>query len=401
VLYAIVVVMGILVGLEIPLLMRIVKDRYSFRDVVAHVLTFDYLGALGASLLFPIVLVPRLGLVRSALFFGLVNAGVALWSTYLFAPQLVRKMQLRTACLLVVGMLGFGIANAKKITATAEDNIYADEIIFARDTHYQHIVLTRFKDDLRLFLNSHLQFSSRDEYRYHESLIHPGLASVPVPRSVLVLGGGDGLAVREILKYPQVEKITLVDLDPEMTKLFSTQAMLTELNKRSLLSTRLRVINADAFPWVDSNTDSFDFIVIDFPDPTNYALGKLYTTAFYRAVARHLSSQGYLVVQSTSPMFARDSFWCIAETIRQAGLQTFPYHVYVPSFGEWGFVLAGTHEYVLPTVLPAGLRFLDAQVIPTLFQFPPDMAQIPMPANQLNNQILVRTYENDWKDISH
>ena len=401
VLYTTVVVTGILVGLEIPLLMRIVKDRYSFRDVVAHVLTFDYLGALGASLLFPIILVPRLGLVRSALFFGLINAGVALWSTYLFAPQLARKMHLRSACLLVVGLLGFGLVNAKRITATAEDNIYADEIIFARDTHYQHIVLTRFKDDLRLFLNSHLQFSSRDEYRYHESLIHPGLASVPVPRSVLVLGGGDGLAVREILKYPQVEKITLVDLDPEMTKLFSSQPMLTEMNHRSLLSPRLRIINADAFPWVDSNTESFDFIAIDFPDPTNYALGKLYTSAFYRAVARHLSSQGYLVVQSTSPMFSRDSFWCIAETIRQTGLQTFPYHVYVPSFGEWGFVLAGTHKYEPPTALPAALRFLDTKVVPTLFQFPPDMAQIPMPANELNNQVLVRTYENDWKDISH
>jgi spermidine synthase len=216
-----------------------------------------------------------------------------------------------------------------------------------------------------------------------------------------VLGGGDGLAVREILKYPSVEKITLVDLDPEMTRLFSTVPMLTDLNQKSLLSSRLQVINADAFPWVDSNTDSFDFIVIDFPDPTNYALGKLYTTAFYRAVARHLSSQGFLVVQSTSPMFARDSFWCIVETIRQTGLQTFPYHVYVPSFGEWGFVLAGTHPYDPPTSLPTGLRFLNADGVPLLFQFPPDMAQIPMPPNQLNTQVLVRTYENDWKDISH
>lgn len=400
-LYALVIVMGILVGLEIPLLMRIVKDRYSFRDVIAHVLTFDYLGALGASLLFPIILVPRLGLVRSALFFGLINVAVAFWSTYLFAPQLLQRRSLRAACLLVVGVLGLGIFKAKLITSTAEDNIYADEIIFARDTRYQHIVLTRFKDDLRLFLNSHLQFSSRDEYRYHEALIHPGLATVPVPRSVLVLGGGDGLAVREILKYPQVEKITLVDLDPEMTKLFSTQPMLTELNHKSLLSSRLKVINADAFPWVDSNSDSFDFIVIDFPDPTNYALGKLYTTAFYRAVARHLSSQGFLVVQSTSPMFARDSFWCIAETIRQTGLQTFPYHVYVPSFGEWGFVLAGAHPYSPPASLPSGLRFLNVEGVSVLFQFPPDMAQIPAPANQLNTQVLVRSYENDWKDISH
>lgn len=401
VLYTLVLVMGVLVGLEIPLLMRIVREGYSFRDVIAHVLTFDYLGALGASLLFPIVLVPRLGLVRSALFFGLVNAGVALWSTYIFAPHLARRRSLQTVCVLVLAVLGVGMAKAKQITATAEDNIYADEIIFARDTRYQHIVLTRFKDDLRLFLNSHLQFSSRDEYRYHEALVHPGLSAIAAPRSVLVLGGGDGLAVREILKYPQAAKITLVDLDPEMTRLFSTLPMLTALNQKSLTSPRLQVINADAFPWVDASTDSFDFIVVDFPDPTNYALGKLYTTAFYRAVARHLSAQGYLVVQGTSPMFARDSFWCIAQTLKSAGLQTYPYHLYVPSFGEWGFVLAGTHPYTPPTALPGGLRFLNVEGIPLLFQFPPDMAPLPEPANQLNTQVLVRMYENDWRDVSH
>jgi spermidine synthase len=401
ILYALVIVMGVLVGLEIPLLMRIVRDRYDFRDVIAHVLTFDYLGALGASLLFPILLVPRLGLVRSAMLFGIINAGVALWTTYLFASQLSATRALRAMCVLVLCGLAVGMAQAKHITSTAEDNIYADEIIFARDTRYQHLVLTRFKDDLRLFLNSHLQFSSRDEYRYHEALIHPGLASIPTPRRVLVLGGGDGLAVREILKYPQIESVTLVDLDAEMTKLFSTHALLTQLNQKSLQSPRLHLVTADAFPWVDSNTDSFDFIVIDFPDPTNYSLGKLYTTAFYRAAARHLSTQGVMVVQSTSPMFARDSFWCIADTLKQAGLRTYPYHVYVPSFGEWGFVIASLHEYVPPSSLPSGLRFLDVTGLPGLFQFPPDMAPLPMPANQLNDQVLVRLYDQDWKDISH
>ena len=401
ILYALVVVMGVLVGLEIPLLMRIVRDRYHFRDVVAHVLTFDYLGALGASLLFPILLVPRLGLVRSAMLFGLINAAVALWSTFLFANQLTRTRPLRTACLVVLCGLGAGIAEARYITATAEDNIYADEIIFARDTRYQHLVLTRFKDDLRLFLNSHLQFSSRDEYRYHEALVHPGLAAVPAPRHVLILGGGDGLAAREILKYSQVESITLVDLDPEMTKLFSSHPMLTKLNDQSLLSPRIHVVNADAFPWVDANTDSFDFIVIDFPDPTNYSLGKLYTVAFYRAVARHLSAQGLAVVQSTSPMFARDSFWCIAQTLKQAGLRTYPYHVYVPSFGEWGFVLAGMRDYVPPAAFPSGLRFISRGDLPALFLFPPDMSPLSMPPNELNSQVLVRAYENDWKDISH
>ena len=217
--YALVIVIGVLVGLEIPLLMRIVRDRYHFRDVVAHVLTFDYLGALGASLLFPILLVPYLGLVRSAMLFGIVNVAVALWSTFLFANQIASVRSLRLLCFVVLCGLGIGLAQAKRITIAAEDNIYADEIIFARDTRYQHIVLTRFKDDIRLFLSSHLQFSSRDEYRYHEALIHPGLSAVPAPRRVLVLGGGDGLAVREILKYPQIESITLVDLDPEMTQL--------------------------------------------------------------------------------------------------------------------------------------------------------------------------------------
>jgi spermidine synthase len=399
--YALVIVIGVLVGLEIPLLMRIIRDRYHFRDVVAHVLTFDYLGALGASLLFPILLVPRLGLVRSAMLFGLLNAGVALWSTFLFANQIQRVRALRIFSVVILGALAVGMAEARHITAAAEDNIYADEIIFARDTKYQHIVLTRFKDDIRLFLNSHLQFSSRDEYRYHETLIHPGLSAVPVPRRVLVLGGGDGLAVREILKYPQVESITLVDLDPEMTRIFTTNPMLTALNQKSFLSPKVKVINADAFPWIDSNSDSFDFIVVDFPDPTSYSLGKLYTTAFYRAVARHLSAQGLMVVQSTSPMFARDSYWCIAETIKQTGLLTYPYHVYVPSFGEWGFVLAGTHEYRYPTSVPPGLRFVSVNGLSTLFQFPPDMAPMSMPPNRLNDQVLIRLYDQDWKDISH
>jgi spermidine synthase len=401
ILYAIVVIVGVLVGLEIPLLMRIVRGRYQFREVVAHVLTFDYLGALGASLLFPIILVPRLGLVRAAMLFGIVNALVALWSTFLFSSQLARARALQAACLVVLCGLSVGMLEAKKITAVAEDNIYADEIIFARDTRYQHIVLTRWKDDIRLFLNSHLQFSSRDEYRYHEALVHPGLAAIAAPRHVLVLGGGDGLAVREILKYPQVEDVTLVDLDPEMVRLFSSNVMLTALNQKSFLSQRVHVINADAFPWIDSNTNSYDFIVVDFPDPTNYSLGKLYTTAFYKGVARHLSSQGIMVVQSTSPLFARDSYWCIAETIKQTGLHTYPYHVYVPSFGEWGFVMASYGEYKPPQSFPPGLRFLTTAGLAALFQFPPDMAPLPMPPNRLNDQVLVRAYDQDWKDISH
>ena len=401
ILYAIVVAIGVLVGLEIPLLMRILKNRLEFRELVAHVLTFDYLGSLAASLLFPILLVPKLGMVRSALLFGIINAGVALWSTYLFKDQLGARGFLRISCAAVLVMLGAGMAGAERISQAADANLYADEVIFARDTRYQRIVLTKWKDDVRLFLSSHLQFSSRDEYRYHEALVHPGLAALPGARRVLVLGGGDGLAVREILKYPDVESVTLVDLDPEMTKLFSTHPYLATLNAHSLTNTRVHVINADAFPWLQQNTDSFDFAVVDFPDPTNYSLGKLYTTAFYRLLAKHLSAQGLAVVQSTSPLFARQSYWCIVETLKQAGLKTYPYHVYVPSFGEWGFVLARMSPYDPPLRLPSGLRYLAASDVLPLFQFPHDMLPVDAEPNRLNDQVLVRYYEHDWREIEH
>src|SRR5260370_616934 len=261
VLYVVVILVGTLVGLEIPLLMRILKERFEFRDLVSHVLTFDYLGALGASLLFPILLVPKLGLVRSALVFGIFNAGVALWSTFLFRAELGGGYGLRAGCFVVLAMLGAGTVFADRISSAADNNLYADEVIFNRTTKYQRIVLTKWKDDLRLFLNTHLQFSSRDEYRYHEALVHPGLAARPSSRNGLVLGGGDGLAVREILKYPAVEHVTLVDLDPEMTGLFSRHAVLSELNNHSLTDRRVRVINADAFVWLDTSAaDRYDFV---------------------------------------------------------------------------------------------------------------------------------------------
>jgi spermidine synthase len=333
--------------------------------------------------------------------FGMINAGVALWSTYLFRRDIGAAPALRILCVLVLAALCSGMGFADRISAAADESLYADQVIFSRNTRYQRIVLTRWKDDIRLFLSAHLQFSSRDEYRYHEGLVHPGLAAVPGAKSVLVLGGGDGLAVREILKYASVERITLVDLDPEMTGLFRTHPVLTTLNGNSLNAPRVHIINADAFPWLDSNNDMFDFAVVDFPDPTNFSLGKLYTTAFYRLLSRHVAAGGLLVVQSTSPLFAPQSYWSIVETLKTAGLYTYPYHVYVPSFGEWGFVLAGVRPYEPPLALPANLRFLAVNQIPALFDFPTDMHPVAAEPNRLNDQILVRYYEQEWSRIAH
>ena len=398
-LYALVVLVGIFVGLEIPLLMRILRKHYEFKDVVSNVLTFDSLGALAACLVFPLVVVPQLGLVRAALAFGLINAVVALWSTHLFRDVLGARRILQAACVAVIVLLGGAMAGAERITRLAERQVYADEVIFSRNSPYQRIVLTAWRDDLRLFLNGHLQFSSRDEYRYHEALVHPGLAALPGARRVLVLGGGDGLAVREVLRYPGVREVTLVDLDPEMTRIFSEHPELTRLNRRSLRDPRVKVVNADAAVWLAGNREMYDFVVVDFPDPSNYAVGKLYTTAFYRLLQGHLSRDGLMVVQSTSPMFARTAYWSIVETLRASGLSAWPYHLYVPSFGEWGFVLAGRGDFAPPAALPAGLRYLTPRVLPQMFDFPADMLPVPAEPNRLDDQVLVRYYGREWKEI--
>jgi len=215
-----------------------------------------------------------------------------------------------------------------------------------------------------------------------------------------VLGGGDGLAIREVLKRDSVEQITLVDLDPEMTRLFSQNARLRQLNQDAFHSPKVKVVNADAFVWLEQSTEVYDFAVVDFPDPTNHSLGKLYTTAFYRLLGKRLSSNGLAVIQSTSPMFARQSFWCIVKTVQSVGLSATPYHVYVPSFGEWGFVLASKQPFTQPVQYPQGLRFLSADTAPSLFQFPKDMQPVDAEVNRLNNQALVHYYEAEWQKVT-
>lgn len=399
VLYLVVFGVGVLVGLEIPLVMRILKRELAFKDLVSQVLTFDYLGALAVSILFPLILAPHLGMVRTGLLFGLLNVGVALWALHLFREQLPAHRALLAQSWGVFGLLLAGFAGAGQLTSMAEAHVYADEIVHAESTPYQRIVVTRWRDDLRLFLNNNLQFSSHDEYRYHEALVHPGLSNLPGAKRVLVLGGGDGLAVREILKYRGVESVTLVDLDPGMTDLFSTAPALVALNEGALKSDRVTVVNADAVQWLEESRDYFDFIVIDFPDPSNFALGKLYTAAFYRLIEKRLSANGLLVVQSTSPLYARQSFWCVVTTLESVGFKTSPYHTQVPSFGEWGYILAGRRSFVPGALELPKTRYLTPQIIPGMFVFPADMGRVPAEVNQLNNQVLVRYFEAEWRKV--
>jgi spermidine synthase len=397
-LYSLVLVIGTLVGLEIPLLMRIMKEQLAFKDLVSRVLTFDYLGSLFASLLFPIVLVPRLGLVRTSLAFGLLNALVGLWSTWLLAPVLGNVLRLRVKAAAVSVLLLVGLAFGDTMTSFFEEQLYNDEVVHAQSTPYQRIVVTRSHRGFSLFLNGNLQFSSIDEYRYHEALVHPAMQAAARHDEVLILGGGDGLAAREVLRWGDaVKRVTLVDLDGAMTKLAVQSEELAELNGRALQHPKLRVVNDDAMQWLAGRDERFDVVIVDFPDPNNFSLGKLYTTKFYGILDAHLAEGGVAVIQSTSPLFARQSFWCIDTTIRAAGFTTRPYHAWVPSFGEWGYVLAGKGALEARWPLPEGLSFLTDETLPTLFQFAKDMGPVPAEVNRLNNQVLVHYYEAEWR----
>ncbi|MCS6874758.1 MAG: polyamine aminopropyltransferase [Pyrinomonadaceae bacterium] len=406
--YPLVFLIGVLVGLEIPLLMRILKNELDFKKLVARVLALDYVGALVASVLFPIFLVPYMGLNRTSLFFGMMNAAVGLWGTWLLEHLIKPKdlTILRIKGFAVVLVLLTGFIKADSLTALAEDALYADNIIFAKSSPYQRIVITKGKAGYALYLNGNLQFHSFDEYRYHEALVHPAFAAHNGnPQRILILGGGDGLALREVLKYP-VKSVILVDLDPVMTHLATHFPALKMLNENSMSDSRVQVINQDAFVWLsETEEEPFDIAIVDFPDPNNFALGKLYTTRFYKLLKSKLKPDATAIIQCTSPLISRKSFWCIVKTLQSSGFFVEPFNVTVPSFGVWGYALVKSEPFEIPTKLkaPTALRFLNEETLKTMFQFSNDTSEPEeeIEINRLNNQILVRYYEDEWQRFEH
>ena len=220
-----------------------------------------------------------------------------------------------------------------------------------------------------------------------------------------MLGGGDGLAVREILRYPDVETVTLVDLDPAMTDMARRVSVMRELNEESLDDPRVTVINDDAMVWLDENGDSveaYDVVIIDFPDPNNFSLGKLYTSRFYGLLQRVMHPGTAVIVQATSPLYARRSFWCVERTMAAAGLHTAAFHTLVPSFGEWGYVLAMTRPFDPPREVPdvEGLRFLNDEAMQAMFVFGRDMQRPDdVETNRLDTQALVQYYDQEWSRL--
>lgn len=411
VLYGFVVLVGTLVGLELPLLIRLLERNYSLKQLVAQALTFDYAGALLGSLGFSLFLVPHLGLAQSSVVCGLLNALVGLASTWVL-PALPSvsssahgssseprqgtglRAARRKAWVVVVGLLAF-LPFAERCLEWSEQHQYPGRVTHSETSQYQRIVIVEQSNDhFSLFLNGHLQFDSTDEQLYHVALTAPALAVTPTPHRVLVGGGGDGLAVRELLTWPGVERVVVVDLDPAITDLAKHHSALSRLNRQSLHDPRVQVINADAMTWLSETDHVFDVVILDFPDPSNYALGKLYSEQFYSRVLPRLAEDGTLAVQASSPLLARTTFWCTVHTLQAVGFHAVPYHRLVPSFGEWGFVLARRRAFEPP--LPPSSAFVETDAWHAWFTFPEDMAEVPTDTNRINTQKLVAYYLNEW-----
>jgi spermidine synthase len=397
-----ILIIGVLTGFELPLLMRIIEEYEEIKVTLANLMSVDYLGGLIGSVLFPLYLLPNLGFIKASCLMGLINLVVAVVIFFRYQNEFNLSWSFLGALLIVVVVLVGGFINVEEIESDLEEKLYRDPVIYSQQSDYQKIVITRQDSDLRLFLDGDIQFSSQDEHRYHEALVHPALSLAPSDAKVLILGGGDGLAVREILKYPGVKKVDLVDLDPAVTDLGEKFSDLVELNNNSLSADKVDIYNQDAYQYVQETVKEYDVAILDLPDPKSTALNKMYTVNFYKSLYSHLTENGVVSIQSTSSYFAPEAFWTINKTIKEAGFQVGPYHCYIPSFGDWGFNLAVKQGTIDPSEIEikADTEFLTEDNLAALFNFGQDILKDKSKAevNTLVQPSLVRNYYDSWEE---
>lgn len=366
---------GSLVGAEVPLLMTLlqrgrVSGAADTGRVLANLNAADYLGALVGGLIWPFILLPQLGMIRGAAATGVINVVAAAVVAVFLLRRIVTSREFITAITVLAAALALLVTllvRADGIETSTRQRLYADPIVALERSPYQEIVVTRRGEDTRLYLDGGLQFSTRDEYRYTESLVYPALGDGA--RSVLILGGGDGLAAREVLRQPGVETIVQVELDPAVVQLARTT--LRDVNAGALDDPRVNVVIDGAMRWLREPSPvlprgGFDAVIVDLPDPDTPVLGRLYSVEFYALIGRVLADDGLMAVQAGSPFATPTAFWRTVSTIGAAGYAVTPYHVHVPTFGDWGMVLArrGAAPPVptIPDDAPP-LRFLNQRVL--------------------------------------
>jgi spermidine synthase len=396
--------------MEIPLVTRINNDYKSLRTNISGVMEKDYYGSLFGGLFFAFIGIRYLGLTYTPFVVGGVNFGVALLLFYALRES-IDKAQKRWLQLGFAGtgiVLGVGLFLAKPIVLYGEQSRYREKVVFTKQTPYQKITVTQWQGDYWLYLNTGKQLSTFDEWLYHEPLVHPAMQLARSPRSVLIMGAGDGCAIREVLKYNTVDTITLVDLDPEMTNIGKNHPIFQQLNQKAYFSPKLHVVNADAFTYLEQHKDFYDVIIADFPDPKSVEVNRLYTRAFYELCYHRLRPRGVFVTQAASPYYTTKAFRTIEKTVQSAGFNVVPLHNHIYTFGEWGWVL-GMKELPAPAMKNA-LQQLDFEGLPVrwintesmlmMTSFGGDLVPVnqeELEINTLHNPVLYRYYaEGNW-----
>jgi len=359
--YGLCVFIGLLIGLEIPLVIRINKAYEDFNTNISSVLENDYYGSLLGGVFFAFIGLPQLGLTYVPFILGFVNLSVAVLVAIQMYSKMTSSEKIKVKSLIggSVLILLLGLYKTEDVIIWGEQKKYLDKVVFSKQSAYQKIVMTEWKDEHWLYLNGNLQFCSIDEAMYHEPLVHPIMKMAENPKNVLVLGGGDGCAVRELLKIESVTSIDLVDLDSVMTNLGKKNPILKTLNKNAMNSNLLSINNADAYTFLEKDVNSFyDVIIIDLPDPRSIELSRLYSQEFYTICKRKLRPNGFIITQAGSPYFATKAFQCINKSMQSAGFETVPLHNQVISMGEWGWILGAKNTNCDSDCLKARLRQL-------------------------------------------
>ncbi|WP_073388093.1 polyamine aminopropyltransferase [Butyrivibrio fibrisolvens] len=393
VMYLEIIIIGGFAGAEIPVMTRIIEqDENNLKVTLSSIFSFDYIGGLVGAVAFPLILLPKLGYFATSFLCGFMNIVAALLIMWKFGKRVNYINIYRVIAIILSVIMLLGMVLADNISNSVESGLYTDRVILIEQTQYQKIVMTKHRDDVRLFIDGNCQFSTADEYRYHEALVHVPMNEVTTREKILILGGGDGLAVREVLKYPEVQKIDLVDLDKEMIRICSTNENVTAINENSLLSDKLNILNMDAYEYLEDCQEKYDVIIVDLPDPNTEVLNKLYSNIFYRMCGGCLTDEGVLVVQSTSPYYATKAFWCINKTIESEGFNVKAYHVEVPAFGDWGFNMASKSELSEDISFDIETRYITEDNVAALFKFGKDEIDMDVEINHLTKPVLMEYY---------
>jgi spermidine synthase len=337
---------GLLIGMELPLAVRLNNEFQELKFNVSNVLEKDYYGSLIGGLFFVFIGLPYLGLTYTPFILGAINLCTALVLLYIFKDKLSKRKITRLGFIstLILITIVFTSYSSENIILHGEQKQYKDKIVYQDQSMYQKIIVTQWKQDYWLYLNDNLQFSTFDEPLYHEVIVHPMMQLLNVPRNILILGGGDGCAVRELLKCDAIRQITLVDLDKKLTDLFTDHPEFSLINEKALSHEKVTVVNQDGFQFLEKTDQFYDLILVDLPDPKSVELSRLYSKEFYQLCQLKLTPRGGVITQAGSPYYTPKAFQCIELTMQNAGLNTLPLHNQILSMGEWGWVLGIKEE---------------------------------------------------------